>query len=130
LSQSHSQRGNLQFEIAPPEWNKPIRSGLYQRVWRRARAALKSSRAIVFMGYSLPAADLPAQALLRVDSGLARGGAPTLELLVLVNPDHAARSRIRSALSRRINDSTRILTFEKLRDFASFLSEEPGHSNG
>jgi hypothetical protein len=115
------QKGNLQFEIAPPEWNKPIRSGIYQRVWRRARAALKKSRALFFIGYSLPATDLPAQALLRVDAGLNMGSAPPLDLLVLVNPDGVARSRIRSALSRRINQSTRVLTFDRFKDFAGFL---------
>ncbi len=116
------QKGDLQFEIAPPEWNKPIRSGIYQNVWRRARAALKKSRALLFIGYSLPPTDLPAQALLRVDAGLKSRGAPDLELLVIVNPDQSARARIRSVLRGRISEATRVLTFETLDTFAAFLA--------
>jgi hypothetical protein len=122
------QKGNLQFEIAPPEWNKPIRSGIYQKVWRRARAALKTAKALLFIGYSLPATDLPAQALLRVDVGLKPRAAPPLDLLVLVNPDHAARSRIRAVLSGRIDSSTRVLTFDRLENFAAFLGAGGGTS--
>lgn len=114
------QNGNLRFEIAPPEWNKPIRSGIYQIVWRRARAALRMSRAIAFVGYSLPATDLPAQALFMVDAGTTTN-ARDLSLLIIVNPDQQARARIRGVLSQRIGRSTRVLTFERFKDFAGYL---------
>lgn len=110
------QNGNLTFEIAPPEWNKPTRSGVYIPVWRKARSALRAAEAIVFVGYSLPETDLPIQALLTVEN------APSaLTLLVIVNPDHAARRRIRDTLRKRIDDETRILSFERFVDFHKFL---------
>jgi hypothetical protein len=121
------QKGNLRFEIAPPEWNKPIRSGIYQRIWRRARSALRECKAIAFLGYSLPPNDLPAQALFMVDGGMKTASqqkAPKLDLLVLVNPDRQARSRIRNVLSERIHRSTRVLTFDYFKDFAAYLTAE------
>jgi hypothetical protein len=53
------QRGDLRFEVAPPEWNKPTRSGVYIPVWRQARRALREAKAVAFIGYSLPETDLP-----------------------------------------------------------------------
>lgn len=114
------QKGNLSFEIAPPEWNKPLRSGIYRKLWPKARAALKDVKVLLFIGYSLPSTDLPAQALFMVDApGL--GPAPYLHLLVIVNPDPTARARIRDTLRNRINASTRVLTFESFGSFARFL---------
>jgi hypothetical protein len=110
------QNGNLTFEIAPPEWNKPTRSGVYVPVWRLARKALKTAKAIVFIGYSLPETDLPIQALLTVEQSPS-----PLELLVAVNPDSASRRRIREMLRRRINDETRVLSFERFEDLHAFL---------
>ena len=109
------QNGNLKFEIAPPEWNKPTRSGVYVPVWRKAREALRGARGIIFIGYSLPEADLPVQALLNVDSD-----ARELDLLITVNPDREARKRIRSVLQHRLGKHTRILSFERFEEFYKF----------
>lgn len=114
------QRGTLRFEIAPPEWNKPIRSGIYQRIWRQARIALRDVRALCVIGYSLPTADLPAQALLTVDAVMKKT-VSTLDLLVVVNPDPEARRRIRQVLRPRLGSRTRVLTFEELEHFGAFL---------
>jgi len=110
------QQGKLKFEIAPPEWNKPIRSGVYRLVWRRARHVLKQTRAIVFIGYSLPETDMPARALFMVDQK-----APLLDLLVTVTPDQLARRRIRQTLMHRIDGNTRVLSFDTFQEFARFL---------
>ncbi len=110
------QNGRLKFEIAPPEWNKPTRSGVYVPVWRRARKALKDTKALIFIGYSLPETDLPVQALLTVEKD-----PNPLELLIVVNPDQRARHRIRTVLQRRLNDKTRVLSFEGLKDFHGFM---------
>jgi len=110
------QNGKLKFEIAPPEWNKPTRSGVYVPVWRRARKVLIEAKALVFIGYSLPETDLPVQALLGVEE------APNpLELLVVVNPDQQSRQRIRAVLQRRLDANTRVLSFDRLKDFHRFL---------
>ena len=112
----------LKFEIAPPEWNKPIRrSGIYKHVWRRARGVLKTSKTIALLGYSLPNTDLPAHALLMVDATGGAESAPQFRLVVIANPDVEARARIRRVLNKRIDGSTRILTFDSLKDFALFL---------
>ncbi len=115
------QAGPVAFEIAPPEWNKPIRSGIYQTVWREARKRLVHARAMVFIGYSLPDTDLPAQALFRLDAGDA-GRVEPLELLVVVNPDREARRRIRHVLLNRMDKSTIVIVFDTFKEFAGFLT--------
>ena len=113
------QYGDVHFEIVPPEWNKQtIRRGVYKTVWRKARARLDRCRGLVFIGCSLPATDLPAHALFRVDAYRAT----KLRLLVIANPDPEARRRIRDILRRRITESTRVLVFESLADLHKFLS--------
>ena len=114
------QNGRLSFEIVPPEWNKAIRVGIYRGIWRAARRALRDSAALVFIGYSLPDADLPARALFMVDAGKGHT-APDLKLLVIVNPDREARRRIRRVLSARISRKTRIVTFDRFSEFSQFL---------
>ncbi len=110
------QKGDLKFEIAPPEWNKPTRSGVYVPVWRGARQLLRDARGLIFIGYSLPETDLPVQALLTVEK------APRpLDLLVAVNPDQKARQRIRAVLQRRLGSKTRVLSFNQFEDFHRFL---------
>jgi hypothetical protein len=111
------QYGNLKFEIAAPEWNKPTGDGIYRRIWREARKALKEARALVVIGYSLPYTDLPAHALLMVDSD----DAAPLEILAVVNPDQSSRKRIRQALLGRIGKQTRVLSFGHFREFAHFI---------
>ena len=117
------QNGLLRFEIAPPEWNKPIRSGVYLKVWRHARKALRESRAVAFIGYSLPATDLPAKALFMVDAG--RQGTPNLDLIVIVNPDPEARRRIRQVLSQRTTHKTRVISFDCFAEFADYIDGDP-----
>ena len=118
------QNGLLTFEIAPPEWDKPIRSGVYVKVWRRARKALLESRAVAIIGYSLPPNDLPAKALFMVDAGR-DGKAPDLDLMLIVNPDKQARRRIRQVLSRRISEKTRVMSFDCFSEFAEYLDRDP-----
>jgi hypothetical protein len=119
------QRGQLHFEIVPPEWNKPVHSGVYGRIWNIARERLRGTRQLAIIGYSLPRTDLPAQALMMIDSvGQSPDTAPSLEHLVLVNPDRDSRRRIRRTLWRRIDASTRILCFDTLAEFSRFLEED------
>lgn len=112
------QNGRLKFEIAPPEWNKPTRSGVYVPVWRAARKALMNANALIFIGYSLPETDLPVQALLTVEET-----PKPLKLLIVVNPDQTSRQRIRSVLQRRLSNKTRVLSFNQLKDFHRFLGD-------
>lgn len=111
------QHGDANFEIVPPEWNKPtIRRGIYKAIWRKARQRLATCTGMAFLGYSLPPTDLPAQALFRVDAHKAA----KLKLLVVANPDPDVRRRIRDVLRRRISQTTRILVFDTLEDLHAF----------
>jgi hypothetical protein len=114
-----AQHGNIDCEIIPPEWNKPVRSGIYRHLWQMARAALSKTEAIAVIGYSFPQNDLHTQALMRVDAG-SKGAAKHLKYLIIVNPDRACRQRIRSTLSARIAATTRVVSFDRLSDFAKF----------
>lgn len=114
------QHGDISIEIVPPEWNKRVHSGVYQRIWRQARAALKDTKVLVFVGYSLPATDLPARALFTVDSQFGKNHKP-LSDLVIVNPDQASRARIRQTLVKRINEKTRVLSFDTFEQFSGVL---------
>lgn len=112
------QKGDVHFEIVPPEWNKTtIRRGVYKTVWKKARERVDRCNSMVFIGYSLPTTDLPAHALFRVDAYRAR----KLRLLVIANPDADVRRRIRDVLRRRITLTTRILVFDKFSDLSKFL---------
>ena len=113
------QRGDLKFEIAAPEWNKPTRDGIYRKIWREARRNIKDTKALIVIGYSLPYTDLPAHALFMVDADCAE----KLEILAVVNPDQPSRKRIRQALQGRLGKKTRVLSFERFREFAHFLSD-------
>lgn len=116
------QHGSLKFEIAAPEWTKPIRHGVYKKVWSRARQALRKSKVVVFIGYSLPETDLPARALFMVDAGRKR--VDPFDWLVIVNPDSIARRRIRRTLAGRISETTRVLTFDYFEEFSGFLGQK------
>lgn len=111
-----AQNGSIECEIVPPEWNKPVRSGIYRQLWRMARARLMETSAIAVIGYSFPQNDLHTQALMRVDAH----SAETLEYLIVVNPDKACRERIRNTLSARISRRTRVISFDRFSDFARF----------
>ncbi len=119
------QRGNLRFEIVPPEWNKRIRFGIYKQIWRRARRALRQTSVVAFVGYSLPEIDLPARALFMADS--IEGGATPLAWLIIVNPDQVARRRIRQTVIGRITGRTKVLTFDYFEDFYRFMLQPQEH---
>jgi hypothetical protein len=113
------QQGDLRFEIAPPEWNKRIRAGVYKEIWRRARKALRTSHALVFIGYSLPETDLPARALLLVDA--VQDKCVPLRWLIIVNPDPKVRDRIRHILMPRMTDTTRTIIFDYFEQFHGLM---------
>lgn len=112
------QKGNVHFEIVPPEWNKEtIRRGVYKTVWKKARERVGECGAMVFIGFSLTPTDLPAHALFRVDANAAR----KLKLLVIANPDSEVRRRIRDVLRKRITLGTRVLVFDTFKELHNFL---------
>ena len=86
-------KGNLRFSIIPPEWQKAYDQGAFALLWKQASAAIHRADRIILIGYSLPATDLHSTALFRTSIKKA-----ALKSLTVVNPDSAARKRIRSVL--------------------------------
>lgn len=107
------QRGNLDFEILPPVSHKNFDEGLFRSLWQRASRAINETDSMVLIGYSFPATDLHSVALF--GSSVAAKG---LRTLTIVNPDERARSRAVDVLRRGISDSTRIVEFDSLAEFA------------
>lgn len=112
------QHGNLKFTIIPPEWHKAYDKGFFSKLWKDAASAINSVEHIVFIGYSLPETDLHSTALFR--TSLSSSG---LKSLVVVNPDQPTRQRTRAVLQRGIVKTTRVLSFDSLKDFV-FASRE------
>jgi hypothetical protein len=108
------QKGNLSFEIIPPEWNKQFDAPVFKRLWGIARDEIHKATTIVVIGYSFPSTDLHTAALFRV--GLSPG---KLKRVVIVNPDREARRRTRDVLSRGFSKRTRVLVFDHLAEFAN-----------
>jgi SIR2-like domain len=105
--------------VIPPTWDKTILGDWpWKTVWREASRMLGQARCLIVIGYSVPATDLMSQALIRSSVGDAN-----LRLLVVVNPDRAARAQVVSLARPAISGSTRIIEMETLADFASSLDE-------
>ncbi|MEI7767159.1 MAG: SIR2 family protein [Phycisphaerae bacterium] len=107
------QKGNLRFEIIPPEWNKHFDEGVFRKLWGIARDEIHGATTIVVIGYSFPPTDLHTSALFRVSVKPNK-----LKRLVIVNPDPEARRRTRDVLLRGFAPDTRVLVFDRLSDFA------------
>ena len=108
------QRGKPDFTIIPPEWNKSYDEGVFAKLWTEAATALHGATQLVLIGYSLPPSDLPANALFRTALRKKK-----LKGLIIVNPDREARKRIRTVLQLAMNQDSRVLSFNSLRDFAA-----------
>ena len=106
------QRGDLRFTIIPPEWHKSYDEKTFKLLWQKAGSNLHKTKHLVLIGYSLPSTDLHSTVLFHVS--IKKKG---LKSLVIVNPDHEARHRIRNVIWRGINNKTKILAFNSLEEF-------------
>jgi hypothetical protein len=106
------QFGDLRFTIIPPESNKAYDKGAFRILWRSAALAIKHAQNIVIIGYSFQPTDLHSTALFRTSVSKGR-----LNSLVIVNPDREVRKRTRSVLQRGINETTRVLSFDSMKEF-------------
>jgi hypothetical protein len=98
--------------IVPPTYLKDFRRPLFQRLWNNCTGLLSTPKTLIFLGYSLPAADLHAQFIFRcgfhnqIEGRLdANGGRqpPTgAAKVIIVNPDQDAARRIESVAGPRI----------------------------
>jgi hypothetical protein len=92
--------------IIPPTYLKDFTPAIFQQLWKNCTDVLSTPRRLVFLGYSLPAADLHAQFIFRcgfhnqLRGRLKKDGArhrPTgAAEVIIVNPDQDAAKRIES----------------------------------
>lgn len=92
--------------IIPPTYLKDFTPSIFQQLWKNCTDVLSTPRRLVFLGYSLPAADLHAQFIFRcgfhnqLKGRLKRDASrhrPTgAAEVIIVNPDQDAAKRIES----------------------------------
>jgi hypothetical protein len=94
--------------IIPPVFNKDFEGPFFRRIWQKCVAQLSTTRKVVFLGYSLPDADLHARFILRcgfhnqIEGQIRSGGGRSVPTgraeVIIVNPDQGAASRIERAV--------------------------------
>jgi hypothetical protein len=92
--------------IIPPTYLKDFERPVFRRLWNRCTDVLSTPKKLIFLGYSLPAADLHAQFIFRcgfhnqIEGRLKSNGKrykPTGPAeVIIVNPDQGAAQRIES----------------------------------
>ena len=92
--------------IIPPTYLKDFHRPVFRRLWNRCTDALSTPKKLIFLGYSLPAADLHAQFIFRcgfhneIEGRLKSNGdrykATGPAEVIIVNPDQDAAMRIES----------------------------------
>lgn len=94
--------------IIPPVLNKSFEKGVPWETWQRTVGRLSVAKSVVFLGYSMPDADMHGRFIMRCGfynqlHGEIRNGTrsePTgAASVVIVNPDRGAASRIESAVA-------------------------------
>jgi hypothetical protein len=91
--------------IIPPTYLKDFSRPISRRLWRNCTDLLSTPKRLVFLGYSLPTADLHAQFIFRCgfynqiegrlkEDGRGRHHATGHAEVIIVNPDQAAAKRI------------------------------------
>jgi len=90
--------------IVPPTYLKDFNRPVFRLLWNRCTDVLSTAKKLVFLGYSLPAADLQAQFIFRcgfhnqIEGRLRKDGgrhpATGASEVIVVNPDQEAARRI------------------------------------
>lgn len=102
-----SRRGRIYFPlIVPPIYLKKFDKPVFRALWRNCTSVLSQAKKVVFLGYSMPLADLHAQFILRcgfhnqIEGELGEGGkrqpATGPAKVIIVNPDKGAADRTAS----------------------------------
>lgn len=97
--------------IVPPVYLKDFDKPIFVRLWKSCTSILSRARKVVFVGYSMPAADLHAQFIMRcgfhnqVEGELGKDGqratATGPAKVLIVNPDRGAAQRIEAVAGPR-----------------------------
>jgi hypothetical protein len=99
--------------IVPPTYLKDFNRPVFRQLWNRCTEVLSTPKTLVFLGYSLPAADLHAQYIFRcgfhnqIEGRLKKEGGrytPTGPAkVIIVNPDQDAARRLESVAGPQIS---------------------------
>jgi hypothetical protein len=116
----YKQRGQKLYEIVPPEYVKVSGSRpIFQKLWANAELALRRARTLVLVGFSFTPTDLDVEALFRLAMASNRG----LVRVIIANPSHEHRRRIRSILAPALESGTLLTQFDSFREFAPHAGE-------
>lgn len=118
IDREYRERKADELEIIAPLWQKRFDEKPFRSIWERTRRAFSTARALVVVGYSLPTTDVFTYASLRTD-------VDSLDALVIVNPSHDARARVKNAVRTAITGTTRILELETFEELAKALGYVP-----
>jgi len=101
--------------IIPPTYIKDFTPSVFQRLWKHCTDVLSTAKKIIFLGYSLPPADMHAQFILRcgfhnqLDGRLRKDGgrypATKAADVLIVNPDQDAARRTESIAGPKVKCS-------------------------
>lgn len=108
------QRGQIHFEIIPPEWHKRFDGDVFAKLWTAAGKEIRRADSIVVVGYSFPESDQHTSALFRLSVKEDK-----LRSLTVVNPDQGARRRARDIMRAGLSRATRVLSFRTFGQFAA-----------
>jgi hypothetical protein len=108
--------------IIPPVLNKNFQQEIFTPLWRKCASEISVAKRVVFLGYSLPDADLHARFILRcgfhnqieglpVSGGRAAPVGPAS--VTIVNPDLASARRIEGVIDRNSRSNWQPFTVEK-----------------
>ena len=98
--------------IIPPVLLKRFENRVFEMLWKKCVSALSTAKTVVFLGYSMPPADLHAQFIIRcgfdnqIQGELTKRGRtkPTgPSKVIIVNPDGSAARRIASVVGPHSN---------------------------
>jgi hypothetical protein len=119
----YKQRGQKLYEIVPPEYVKSIGSRpIFPTLWANAEFALRRAQTLIFVGFSFTPTDLDVEALFR----LALASNKRLKRVVIANPSHEHRRRIRSILAPALESGALLTQFDYFRDLAPHASDLMG----
>jgi hypothetical protein len=117
LADPYQRRDEQELCIVPPLWQKSYEARPFHDLWVTTRRLLATRKALIFIGYSLPTTDVYTQAMLRID-------VPELDFLLVVNPDHQARTRIRRVLRSALRPATRLVELDSISELGMLLERD------
>jgi len=109
----------IHFSIVPPVMNKDgeLLGGHLEAVWENAFDRLCAAESVIIIGYSLPTADVLANALFAARSSL---GLP-LKYLVIANPSRETGHHLLRVFRKSLDPSSRVLNFDSFERMADYL---------